>query len=1029
MERLFLPHTAEAEYCFYIETAELLTNEELLKLKLILTDGFVIDRIRSQTIFSSQDKVVEIGPRLNFMTAFSTNLLAICKNCGLGKVTRLEKFRRYLLDDQTDASKFVSLNCDRMTEITVKEELSSLSPTNQPESVQLIPLIENGPEYLLSIPGLAMDKDDCIFYYNYFKSVAKRNPTDVELKDLSNSNSEHSRHGYFKGKQVIDGIEKEKSLMELVKWPWLVNPNNSLIGFNDNSSAIMGYNCLVILPESAVMPSQYKMKKVIYHIIFTAETHNHPTGVSPLPGAETGSGGRLRDDFSTGRGGLIIAGTAGYAVANLLIPGYDLPWENSNYEYPKDKAEAIQILLKGSDGVSDYGNKFGEPLIVGFTRSMEFGFNKERWGFVKPILFTGGLGAIRDEHLKKDEPEPEMLIVQIGGPAYPIGIGGGAASSLMQGSNSAELDFASVQRGDAEMENKANRVVAACVAMGKDNPIRSIHDQGAGGPANVLKEIVGQAGGRIEIRNINLGDKTMSVVAIYIAEYQERFAILIWPKDLSLVQEIAKRERVPLEVLGKITGDGRFVVHDKLDNSTPVDINLADLLDQLPQKTFADTSIFYEAEPLQIPEDLIFTEALELVLKHLDVGSKRFLTNKVDRSVKGLVVQQQCCGPMQLPVADCGIVALSHSNKVGAVSSIGEQAPIMILNPAAGARLAVAEALLNMSGAVITKLQDIKFSGNWMWAPKLPGEGAALYQAAEAVSKMLVDIGSAIDGGKDSLSMATKVGEKYVKSRELVMSGYCSMSDTSIYVTPDIKKPGKSSLVYIPVNKGIYRLGGSVFARVLKQTGETPDVDNVGSLVSVFKVIQDIVEKKLVLSLHDVSDGGLIVSALEMVFAGNCGFDLEVDIKINPFNYWFAQEPGVMVEVDIDKFDDLQLFLIKNQINYQVLGCTTNHSGIKIVHNKEIILQDDMRDLRNTWEETSYQLELIQNSVMAWEESVGIYDRPGPQYKHNFNYRLPVKKYSYLPKPEIAIFREEGSNGDVEMAAFFQKAGFKTWDV
>lgn len=1031
MEKLYLPESGTLEYSYYVETSEQLTAAELLKLKLIVTDGFVLESIKTKSQFKDEKSVIEIGPRLNFMTPFSTNLLSICKNCGLDKVTRLEKFRRHRLEAETDANIFIGENCDKMTEIVVTDELASLSPTNQPEPVQIIPLIENGPEYLLTIPGLAMDMDDCNFYYDYFKNKAGRNPTDAELRDLSNANSEHSRHGFFKAKLVIDGEAKPYSLMDLVKQPWFVNTNNSLIGFSDNSSAIMGYTCRVTLPQDFTNTSAYGTQKVIYHITFTAETHNHPTGVSPLEGARTGGGGRLRDGGSTGRGSLVIAGTAGYCVANLLIPDYYLSWENSKYNYPNDKASALKILLRGSDGVSDYSNKFGEPIINGFTRSMEMEFGGQRWGFIKPILFSGGIGSIRDEHVKKDQPEKGMLIIQVGGPAYPVGISGGAAASVMQGNNSAELDFASVQRGDAEMENKMNRLIAACVAMGGKNPIRSIHDQGAGGPANVLKELVEKSGGRIEIRNINLGDQTMSMVAIYIAEYQERVAILIYKSDLELLQQIANRERVNLEVLGEVTDDGRFVVHDKLDNSTPVDINLSDLLGKLPQKTFTDATVKYEAEPLVIPENLSFAKTLELVLKHLDVGSKRFLVNKVDRSVTGLVVQQPCCGPMQLPVADCGIIALSHFGKAGAVTSIGEQAPIMILNPEAGARLAVSESLLNMSGALITNLKDIKFSGNWMWAPKLPGEAAALYQAAEAVSKILIEIGAAIDGGKDSLSMATKIADQFVKSRQLVMSGYCSMSDINKYVTPDIKKPGKSVLVYIPVNKGKHRLGGSVLARVLNQTGQdTPDVDMAGALAFVFKMLQDMVEQNLILSLHDVSDGGLIVTALEMVFAGNCGFDLEMELFVDEFDYWFAQEPGVVIEVDMKKFEALQLFMVKNDLKYQYLGKTLASHGIRVTHNKAVILLDDMKDLRQIWEETSYHLELLQvNPDMVEEEKINIYDRPGPQYSYDFNYKPRVSMYRHLPKPKVAIFREEGSNGDKEMASAFYKAGFRPYDV
>ncbi len=421
---------------------------------------------------------------------------------------------------------------------------------------------------------------------------------------------------------------------------------------------------------------------MLYHIIFTAETHNFPTGVAPFPGAETGTGGRIRDIQGTGRGGLVVGGTAAYCVANLKIPGYDLAWEDKNFKYPSNLASGLEIEIEASNGASDYGNKFGEPLIQGFTRSFDLRLpNGERWGFLKPIMFTGGIGQIDDRHTEKAEEEEGMIIVQIGGPAYRVGFGGGAASSMLQGDNVEDLDFNAVQRGDAEMEQKMNRVIRACVEMGETSIIDVIHDQGAGGPGNVLKELVEKSGGKIDIRKIKVGDPTMSVLEIYVAEYQERNGLLIRPENMKEFEAICNREKVNCEILGTVTGDGRFVVHDGQDGSKPVDLELYEVLGNIPQKTFNDSRQEGQHSPLVLPDDMTVRQALNNVLRLVSVGSKRFLTNKVDRSVTGLIAQQQCCGPLQATVADVAVIAQSHFAWSGAATAIGEQPMKMLVNP------------------------------------------------------------------------------------------------------------------------------------------------------------------------------------------------------------------------------------------------------------------------------------------------------------------------------------------------------------
>ncbi|MCJ7641839.1 MAG: phosphoribosylformylglycinamidine synthase, partial [Desulfobacterales bacterium] len=832
------------------ETSAPLSSNELSILRQLLGDGFISESITSAPSNPDGHEVVELGPRMNFATAYSTNIVSICQTCGLEKVTRIERSRRYVLPAGVDREHFVRDHHDRMTECLYDRPLETFETGMIPEPVFEIPLLEKGPNALLEIPGLAMDEWDRELYYRYFVKEEGRNPTIVEIRDLDNANSEHSRHGYFKGKQLIDGVVMPETLMEIVKSTLRANPSNSIIAFKDNSSGMRGYDCWTIIPEQLGKPAPFKKQKVHYHILFTAETHNFPTGVAPFPGAETGTGGRIRDVQATGRGGLVVAGTAGYCVASLLVPGYDLPWEDKDAVYPSSLASPLDIEIKASDGASDYGNKFGEPVILGFTRSFDQKVQSgERWAWIKPVMFTGGIGQIDAMHVEKEDAKAGMLIVQVGGPAYGIGLSGGSASSKLQGDQEEELDFNAVQRGDAEMEQKMNRVIRACIEMREANPMVSIHDQGAGGPANVLKELVEKAGGRIELRQIKLGDPTLSVLKIWIAEYQERCGFLISPERIEEFKSICEREKVNCEILGKVTGDGRFVVHDANDDTTPVNLNLTKVLGNMPQKTFKDKRMEPSLKPLELPKNLSIEDALSRVLRNLAVGSKRFLTSKVDRSVTGLIARQQCCGPLQLTVGDVAVVAQSHFGLTGAATSIGEQPIKMLIHPAAGARMAVGEALTNIVWAQISRLEDIKCSANWMWAPKLRGEGAALYDAVGAMRDLMIQMGIAVDGGKDSLSMATRIGDDIVKSpRGLVISAYATMPDITKIVTPDIKNPGHSQLIFIDIAGGKARLGGSALAQAYGQLGnESPDVDDPAMLKRTFHAIQKLISEDLIL--------------------------------------------------------------------------------------------------------------------------------------------------------------------------------------
>jgi phosphoribosylformylglycinamidine synthase len=1052
----------ETEFCFNIAATESLSGEETRLLRWLLAETFEPDKISDKSFLThhpsrfTHHTVAEVGPRMNFTTAWSTNAVSVCHACGLSKITRIERSRRYRLDLADNASitkaeevAFISLVHDRMTECPYPQPLKTFETGIKPEPVRMIPLIEQGRAALEKINremGLGLDDWDLDYYTNLFVRDIKRNPTNVECFDLSQSNSEHSRHWFFRGKLIVDGKEIPGNLMKIVKATYDANPNNSVIAFSDNSSAITGRDITTIIPETIGKPSAFRASQRKYHIIFTAETHNFPSGVAPFPGAETGTGGRIRDVQATGTGGLVVAGTAAYCVGNLHIPGYELPWEDAAYSYPTNLASPLQIEVEASNGASDYGNKFGEPVIQGFTRS--FGLrlpDGERREWLKPIMFSAGVGQMDSRHTNKTEAAKDMLVVKIGGPAYRIGMGGGAASSMIQGENIAELDFNAVQRGDAEMEQKMNRVIRACVELGERNPIQSIHDQGAGGNCNVVKEIVHPAGAKIDIRKIQVGDKTLSVLEIWGAEYQEQNALLLKPEHEGLFRSLCDREKVPLAVIGTITGDGYIVLYDEINQTTPANLELAKVLGDMPQKIFKLDRQKRTLKPIEIPQGMTVRSALDRVLRLVSVGSKRFLTNKVDRSVTGLIAQQQCTGPLQLTLADVAVIAQSHFGLTGAAISIGEQPIKELLNPAAMARMSVGEALTNIVWARVSGLGDIRCSANWMWAPKIPGEGARLYDAAIAMRDVMIELGMAVDGGKDSLSMAAKVtnpdgSHETVKSPgTLVISAYVTCPDITKTVTPDLKAPGKSKLLFIDLGRGKNRLGGSALAQVFSQVGDiSPDLDDHLLLARAFDAVQQLVSDELILAGHDRSDGGLVTTLLEMAFSGNCGIDVDLGSHEQgaEISLLFSEELGMVIEYLPSQEAQIISVLYKAALPYQVIGTTIPEKHIIISlrtpnTERQTVLNEDMLVLRDIWEETSHHLDLLQrNPGNIREERRNIYDRTGPSFVMSLVPKpTDTSVMGRKDKPKVAIIREEGSNGDREMASAFFLAGFEPWDV
>lgn len=1056
----------ETEQCFNIGLENPLKEGDVAVLHWLLRETYEPEALTTETALLEKEgqgsaAVVEVGPRLSFTTAWSANAVSIFRSCGLPQVTRIERSRRYLLRSTVGSpplsseqlAAFASLVHDRMTETVYRERLTSFVNDAVPAPVLEIPVLEEGQAALERLDkemGLAFDDFDLQYYTWLFKDDIKRNPTNVELFDIAQSNSEHSRHWFFKGELVVDGEPVPQTLLSLVMETLKANPNNSVIGFNDNSSAIRGFEVEPMMPLNPGSPSPVGIVSRDLDILFTAETHNFPCAVAPFPGAETGAGGRIRDTHATGTGSLIVAATAGYCVGNLQLEGAVAPWEDTSFEYPSNLAPPLQILKEASDGASDYGNKFGEPLIQGYTRT--FGMrlpNGERREWLKPIMFSAGIGQIDHDHLVKGEADIGMLVVKIGGPAYRIGMGGGAASSMVSGTRDAELDFNAVQRGDAEMAQKLYRAIRTCVEMGPKNPIISIHDQGAGGNCNVVKEIIYPKGADIDVRSILVGDETMSVLEIWGAEYQEQDALLVKPESESLLRAICERERVPMAVIGTISGSGKVVLKDRWAEAEseakgtpparpPVDLDLEKVLGDMPRKKFLFTRQEWETEPLDLAPGVKVIDALLRVLRLPSVCSKRFLTTKVDRCVTGLVAQQQTVGPLQLPLADVAVIAQTHTGTTGAACAIGEQPLKGLLDPKAMARMALGESLTNLVWAKVTKLSDVKASGNWMYAAKMGGEGAAMYDAALALRDAMIHLEIAIDGGKDSLSMAAKAGgETVMAPGNLVISAYVTCPDITLTVTPDLKLPGKGLLYHIDLSQGVRRLGGSALAQAFDQLGDkSPDVD-IELLRKAFNSVQNLIGKKMISAGHDVSDGGLLTAVLEMGFSGNTGISVDLKTPVGlsgreaSLGALFAEELGLVIEVDPSVETEVLEEFRSSGVPCVLIGSVLSSSEVKVSVGGKVEVEDTVERLRDVWEETSFALEKLQRVEECVEkEKEGLRVRKEPKWKLPFvPTRTEEKLLKRTDKTKVAVVREEGSNGDREMAAMVYASGMEPWDV
>lgn len=949
---------------------------------------------------------IEIGPSPSFQTSWSTNALSILNSCGITSIQKIEKSHRFKISDYDG-------NYDQMTETIYEHGFKFAEKSFNEDSITIKVIPKEDIEKYGNEFGLTFDQADIDFYKNVvFKD---RDPTDLELFDLAQSNSEHSRHWYFRGKLVDaeTGIAMDETLFDLVKAPFKKQiETNSRIAFSDNASAIEGVSTIKHLRNGELKTTQV-------FPTFNAETHNFPTAIAPFQGASTGVGGRIRDTQAVGRGGLMMAGTAGYSV-------------NSE-----------RLLVEASNGASDYGNKIGEPITLGFCRFFDYDQFKDgkRIAFEKPIMFSGGIGQIlHSNNLNKKQPKKGMKVVRLGGPAYRIGLGGGTASSRSIQHHNLQNDLSAVQRGDPEMENKLNKVLMWCINELDANPIQSIHDQGAGGMANVTKEIVTPNGATINLDYVNLGDDSMNSLEIWCSEFQEQVTILLNENDVDRLKDVAARERCPIEIIGEIDDSGEITVFHK--NQVVEKLNLDQILENVPQKTFRISQPLLSEEEDKRTKKFSELEyspfgVLRDVLSYMSVGSKRFLTNKVDRSVSGLIAQQQCVGPYHTPISDCTVVANSHFDITGIASSIGEKSTISIKSPAIMSRLVVCEMLTNLIGAPITKMSDIKCSGNWMWPLKNNGvydekEGYKLYQAVKSLSDSLCALNIPIDGGKDSLSMS-KNGVPAPGT--LVLSSYVGCTDIRKVVGSDIKLD-ESDLIYVNFGEGKFHLGGSIFEENHSQLFDhaLPDIKDWRKVKFLFDWIQKSIHNGFITAIHDVSDGGLITTICEMCMAGDKGCKIDVSKNIDWHKFWFSEEPGVVFECRAYNLSKMMRECPSPQSVYQ-LGLTKNKKTLHIHNNSNCVWKLPLSQIRRWWETSSRKCEYLQTNEKCVNEEYDFYNREFDFTDKKYGWNLKNFEMKIIhtnlenSRPSVAILREEGSNGEREMTAAFYHANFQVHDI
>lgn len=1039
-----------ATFYHFIETSRALHSEEQTVLAGLLDYG---EGDRDAT---PKQHVMLVVPRPGTISPWSSKATDIAHNCGLSAITRIERGVLYTFTLQStltepESREIASLIHDRMTEVVLPglDEAAALFVHHEPTPLVNVDVLGGGHAALQLANrelGLALAEDEIDYLVENFQTLA-RNPSDVELMMFAQANSEHCRHKIFNADWIIDGQKQEDSLFSMIRNTHQRNPGRVLSAYSDNSAVIAGFDASRFYPRPD--DDEYTLQHEAVHILMKVETHNHPTAIAPFPGAATGSGGEIRDEGATGRGSKPKAGLCGFSVSNLKLPDLPQLWE-TDYGKPDRIDSALEIMLEAPIGAAAFNNEFGRPNICGYFRTFEEKISgpdgDEVRGYHKPIMLAGGVGNIRADHVEKGRIPVGAPIIVLGGPAMLIGLGGGAASSMSTGESHADLDFASVQRGNPEMERRAQEVIDRCWQLGKANPIVSIHDVGAGGLSNALPELVNDSarGGRFELRTIPNDEPGMSPMEIWCNEAQERYVLAIDPAKLDHFVQLCERERCPYAVIGEATEEQALMVGDGYFDNTPIDLPLEVLLGKPPKMLREVQHRPFHKQEIDTTK-IDAAEAAQRVLGLPTVAAKTFLITIGDRSVTGLVTRDQLVGPWQIPVADVGVTSSTYEGYTGEAMAMGERPPVALLQHAAAARMAVGEALTNLAAARIEKLEDVVLSANWMAPAGHPGEDAGLYDAVKAVGMELCPaLGIAIPVGKDSMSMKTvwedKGEQKSVTAPlSLVISAFGAVPDVRKTLTPQLRQDGgDTDLILIDLGKGQNRLGGSCLAQVYQQLGHHPaDLDDPQAFRAFFNSIQMFNEQGQLLAYHDRSDGGLFTTLCEMAFAGHSGLRIQLDtLGDDPIAALFSEELGAVIQVRHQDTDEVLARLHDAGLGHysHAIGVPTDGDDLVFTYNQREILVGSRIDWQRRWMETSYHLQALRdNSNTAREEFDTVLDSGDPGLSVSLSFDpaedIAAPFVQSGTRPRVAILREQGVNGQTEMAAAFHRAGFSSVDV
>jgi len=991
-------------------------------------------------------------PRIGTISPWASRATDIANNCGISSILRLERGIAYYVQTKNgkplndlEKNAFKSVVHDRMTESVVSQlaDAEKLYHHADPKPLNSIDILNGGSAALFEANnemGLALSTDEVEYLLENFRKMG-RNPTDVELMMFAQANSEHCRHKIFNADWVIDGEQQEMSLFGMIRNTHMLNPGSTVVAYSDNSSIVSGQKTKRFYPNNK---GEYAFVEDNMHYLMKVETHNHPTAISPFAGAATGAGGEIRDEGATGIGSKPKAGLTGFSVSNLNIPNFTQPWE-SDYGKPNRIATPLQIMIDGPLGGAAYNNEFGRPNIAGYFRTFELESNGEVRGYHKPIMLAGGVGNISDSHSHKNPIPPGSALIQLGGPAMLIGLGGGAASSMDTGANTENLDFDSVQRGNPELQRRAQEVIDRCWQMGQKNPILSIHDVGAGGISNAFPELVNDAkiGATFQLRNVHNEELGMSPRELWSNEAQERYVLAVTQENLGLFEEICARERCPFAVVGVATEARHLAVEDSHFDNKPVDMDLSVLLGKPPKMTRDVKSVTKKLTPFETSKININT-AVARVFRLPGVADKTFLITIGDRTVTGLIARDQMVGPWQVPVSDVAVTLAGYETNAGEAFAIGERAPLALINAPASGRMAIGEAITNIAAASIDNISNLKLSANWMAPAGHAGEDAALFATVKAVGMELCPaLGISIPVGKDSMSMKTVWNDdgldKTVTSPiSLVVTAFANTSDARKTLTPQLRSDkGETKLILIDLGNGKNRMGGSALAQVYKQLGDTtPDVDKPAQLKAFFAEIQRLNRDNKILAYHDRSDGGLLTTLCEMAFAGRCGFDVNIAESYgDAVKFLFNEELGAVIQM---RSDDIVEFLLRLDpllaACTHIIGNVTSQNKLNITQNDEIIFSDTRVNLHRIWSETTYHMQSIRdNPICAQQE----YDRILNEADHGLhvhttfdvNDNIAATYINTGKRPKMAVLREQGVNGQTEMAAAFDRAGFSSIDV